>query len=102
VDLVWQVQEAPANVTVFVHLLNAEGQLIGQADGEPLGGSLPFISWPGSRPIEDTRWLASGDGAGTTVLVGLYDRASGERMAAYDGAGGRLADDALAIPVALP
>ena len=43
-----------------------------------------------------------GEGAGTGVLVGLYERQSGARLAAYDDSGARLADDALRLVVDAP
>jgi hypothetical protein len=102
VDLMWQVPQALNNSTVFVHLLNGDGQLIDQADGEPLGGSLPFELWPKDGQILDTRWMAVEDASANVVLIGLYDRISGERLAAYSADGLLLPDNSLAILVGSP
>jgi 4-amino-4-deoxy-L-arabinose transferase-like glycosyltransferase len=83
--LVWQA-EGPAeqDVTLFVHLLGADGQSVGQVDRVPGGGMSPATSWaPGQVIVEDvTVPVAAGAPAGTYHLaVGFYDPAYGHRLA---------------------
>jgi hypothetical protein len=102
VDLLWQVPQALNNSTVFVHVLDGDGQLIDQADGEPLGGSLPFELWPNGKQVMDTRWITVEDDSVRVVLIGLYDRISGERLAAFGADGELLPDNALVVSVGAP
>jgi len=99
VDLLWQAPQSLESVTVFVHLVDAGGQIIGQADGEPLGGSFPFELWLNDGQILDTR-LVTVDGASAAgVRIGLYDRLTGERLTAI-AQDGRLWPER-AVPVSL-
>jgi hypothetical protein len=99
VDLTWQAQEPPpSDVTVFVHVLDANGQLIAQADGDPLGGAYPFTQWtPGLIALD--RRTAEVDSPGLSLRVGLYDRASGVRLPARMADGAAWPDDAVSIPI---
>jgi hypothetical protein len=100
--LKWQVSGMLNDSTVFVHLLDRNGQLIGQADGDPLGGSFPFELWPNDGPIMDTRLIAVEGAAASGVLIGLYERGSGERLAAFGADGERLQDNAVPVTIGLP
>jgi hypothetical protein len=76
VDLHWQAT-APvgANYTVFVHLVDGNGQKIAQHDAEPAFGSRPTASWRPGETIDDRIALVVPALArpGTYhVLVGLY------------------------------
>jgi hypothetical protein len=98
VNLAWRVHRPPADqVTAFVHVLDGDGRLLGQADGDPLGGNFPFAQWPPGTAAIDRRFVPAGDAA-ARVLVGLYDRLTGERLAAAAG-GVALGEDAFALPV---
>jgi hypothetical protein len=81
---------------VFVHLLDAQGQLVTQADGVPLAGLFPFWLWQAGDQVRDVRWLHAPDElpSGTfTVRLGLYDPSTGARRAVYDATGARFPDD---------
>lgn len=79
--------------TVFVHGLNAEGQLIGQADGPPVGGHYPTHLWRPGEIVQDSRPIPPGE----EYRVGLYDLASGQRLPAFATDGTRLPDDAVVL-----
>lgn len=68
---------------VFVHLLDAQGQLLAQRDQEPLGGSLPTTHWrPGER-LEDRYGIelpAQLPPGRYRLAVGLYSLADGSRL----------------------
>lgn len=68
---------------VFVHLVNEQGQLIAQRDQEPENGFYPTSAWTAGEQVVDvyTLTLAPDTPPGTyRVLVGWYDRATGERL----------------------
>ncbi len=83
VTLFWHAEGQPAQrYKLFVHLLNAEGQLVAQYDAEPVGGFRPTDGWQAGERITDRCGLLvpSGLPAGRyTVRVGLYDF-QGERL----------------------
>jgi hypothetical protein len=84
VQLFWQVYEVPpADYTVFVHVLNDQGQLVAQFDRPPGGGTSPTTSWKPGQILLDTypvplpEDLPAGE---YTVHVGLYTWPSLERQ----------------------
>jgi hypothetical protein len=99
VSLWWQLS-APvsAEITVFVHALDANGQLIGQADGDPLVGIYPFWRWPPGQLIQDERSLPANP-LPASFRIGLYNWVSGERLPSESAAGQPWADDAVLIPL---
>jgi hypothetical protein len=99
IDLLWQVTQPPADdVTIFVHVLDADGQLIAQADGDPLAGSYPFAQWPNGLIVRDVR-STDVTGSGLSVYIGLYRRSTGERLIATSVEGALFADNAVPIAV---
>ncbi|MCX7681201.1 MAG: glycosyltransferase family 39 protein, partial [Anaerolineae bacterium] len=71
--------------TVFVHLLSAEGMLLGQGDGPPLNNDYPTSYWlPGERLLDTHPVSIAGEPpAGVYLRVGLYRLADGTRLPAY-------------------
>ncbi len=99
IDLVWRLdQSVPDDVTVFVHVLDADGQLVAQADGDPIAGSYPFFQWPIGLVAQDVHNVPA-FGASLAVRVGLYRRSTGERLMAVSDNGTRFADDAASVAV---
>jgi hypothetical protein len=93
--LYWQTSTwLDTDYTVFVHSLDANGVLIGQADGPPIANHYPTSSWRPEEVVQDSRPVPAGD----HYLVGLYDPTSGERLPAFTLDGARLADDAVVLP----
>ncbi|MFB0533658.1 MAG: DUF2079 domain-containing protein [Anaerolineae bacterium] len=97
--LYWQAQaEMDQDYTVFVHLLDAEGRLVAQHDGQPGGESLPTSSWVGGEVIADEHPLGLDLNLppGSYLLeVGLYLWPTMERLPVLDGAGQVQADKAV-------
>ncbi len=94
--MTWQSQqELPPDVTVFVHLVDANGQLIGQIDGDSLAGTYPFWLWRVGQIVEDRRALPAGEGV--AFRVGLYNRSTGQRLEARTADGQALPDDAVLV-----
>jgi hypothetical protein len=76
VSLRWQAK-APIEhgYTVFVHLLDEDGILRAQIDGQPAGGARPTSSWVQGEMIEDRHAIllpADLVGGTYTVRVGMY------------------------------
>ncbi len=75
--------------SVFNHLLAADGQRVAQIDGWPQGGALLTSQWQPGDYIRDSHTLEIPADASTgpyTLLVGLYDAATGDRLqASIDG-----------------
>jgi hypothetical protein len=99
VALDWQVTERLTDdVTVFVHVLDASGQLVAQGDGDPVAGSYPFNQWPKGLVVRDFR-LIDVEGEDLAVRVGLYRRSTGERLTALTNDGTTIADNAVPLMV---
>lgn len=83
VQTAWQAQSRlNRDYTLFVHLLDENGQLVAQQDQQPKQGQLPTSLWQAGERIDETIVVqVSADKAAqwTTAVIGLYDPASGER-----------------------
>lgn len=84
VQLVWQAEsEVEISYRVFIHLLDENGEIITQSDGEPAAWSRPTTSWAEGEIIIDTHTLA----VDATQLsdppllrVGIYNPDDGVRL----------------------
>jgi hypothetical protein len=92
--------------TVFVHLLDAQGEIRGQWDSEPLSGTYPTDVWPvdgiDGRTIIRDSYLVPADGPlppGARLAVGLYEVTTRTRLAAYDVNGTRLPEDQVLVQI---
>lgn len=83
--------------SLLVQLLDAEGRLLAQADGPPLGLRADLLQVPAGWQVNDIRQLPPHDGLPDHILLGAYDFASSQRYPATIGDGRRLPDDALSI-----
>lgn len=90
VRLFWKASRKPGHdYTVFVHLVvpaptgAAPGQIVAQRDTQPLGGRYPTTDWQAGESVADelTIDLPSEIAAGEyTLVVGVYDQATGQRL----------------------
>lgn len=76
-----------ADLRVFVHAYGPDGALVAQHDGVPEAGERPAPSWGAGERIVDRHGLLvpAGAPAELALAVGLYDGASGARLALPDG-----------------
>ena len=83
VSLLWTAEEKlDQDYTVFVHLLDENGNLLAQHDGIPLFGTRPTYTWLEGEQLLDRHELQLSDqvsGKGR-LIVGLYDSKSFERL----------------------
>ena len=84
VTLHWHALETPdRNYHSFVHLLDAEGQIVAQADGQPGSGEFPTLGWLPGEYLTDTHVLQLPPDLppGEYRLgVGLYDPKTNVRL----------------------
>jgi len=97
--LVWTAQGyAAPGLKVFVHLEDATGAIVAQADRGWMDGAASYAA----------HWLtvytlprpADVDVSALNLALGLYDGATLKRLPAYRQSGERLPDDAVVIPLA--
>lgn len=89
--LFWQsLGPTEASYKVFTHLLNREGDIVAQHDAEPCSWSCPTTGWLSEGIIFDEHPLAIGSNVQPseyTLVIGMYDEATGERMPVYNDRG---------------
>ena len=83
--LLWWEALAPpaADLTVFVHLLDESGALVGDGDGPPIGGGFPTSMWQPMDQVADEHVVmlpADHSSQVYSVRVGWYDPATGFRL----------------------
>ncbi len=104
--LVWRslANHPPVSAKVFVHLVDAEGNILAQMDNVPVSWTRPLDTWKMGEQLIDVYDLslsASSNGTAATLRIGLYDPDTGARFEAYDSSGTMLPDNVLTIPVEL-
>jgi len=91
VRLYWQAIQPPRfGYVVFVHLLNANGQLAASHDGPPMEGQCPTWTWlPGQIVLDVHRLELKSDASGGPhrLQVGMYEWPSLERLPVRDSQG---------------
>ncbi len=92
VELTWQgLIPLTEDYHVFLHLIDAQGQVVAQADGQPAHWTRPTSTWVVGERIEDRHglWLPADLSPGPyKLLIGLYQPAEGQRLRLPDGADG--------------
>ncbi len=86
----WQALAQPPHAyTVFVHVVDAAGQAVGQQDNMPVHDQWPTSCWRPGEYISDPYTISLADGARAPLAidVGLYRLESGERLPLDDGTG---------------
>jgi hypothetical protein len=85
---------------VFAQLVDAENRLWAQYDAPPGGECCPADTWAEGEVIVDPHPIALGVDLPPGVyqlVVGMYDKDSGERVSAYDAAGNPLVYDRVPV-----
>lgn len=101
--LYWQVDGRPPElVSVFVHVLNGQGEPVAQSDQWP--GGLPSDIWAEGQIIVDAHAIplpADLPPGEYQLAAGLYTASNGQRLPATDAAGMPLSDNRLILPITL-
>lgn len=88
VDLVWSaVDLIDSSYHVFVHLVDENGNIVAQADGQPVDWTRPTTGWAPGEFIIDGHTLSIPQGLNQDELslrIGLYDPATGKRLTVND------------------
>ena len=83
-DLVWRaLAEMATSYRVFVHLVDAEGYILAQSDGEPANWTRPTTGWVAGEYVRDNHQLTLPEAlppGPLSLRVGLYDPESGARL----------------------
>ncbi len=99
--LYWQaLAKMEKDYTIFTHLVDKEGQVWGQQDNFPVGGTRPTSGWlVGEIVVDEYDIPVRGDAppGEYTIEIGMYDMISGERLATFGEEGERLADDSVLL-----
>jgi Gpi18-like mannosyltransferase len=84
-DLVWEASATPSiDYTVFVQLLDENGRVAAQHDGQPQDGRYPTTAWVAGDRIGETVTLVAPAPGEYRLIVGMYELASGRRLSAGD------------------
>jgi 4-amino-4-deoxy-L-arabinose transferase-like glycosyltransferase len=89
--LFWQAGRTPTQrYKVFLHLLDAANNIVGQRDAEPGGGVQLTTLWPPGAEVVDNHGLPVHPGTPPgeyRVEVGMYNLETGQRLTTPDGEG---------------
>jgi hypothetical protein len=106
VYLYWQAtQPLTQSLKVFVHLLDAQGQVAAQHDGVPAQWTYNTRAWQPGEVIVDAHQIAVGANMPPheyTLQVGLYDEQTGARVNRVDDAGKSVDDKIVLSKIKIP
>jgi len=89
--LYWEATDyIPTPYSVYIHMVDASGRVIAQRDSAPRGGDFPTQEWmPGDIIIDPYSITIPSDTqpGEYTMITGMYDPATGERLPVTDGEG---------------
>jgi hypothetical protein len=84
VEMVWHSRRClTTDYTIFIHLLDAQGQLAAQTDRPPLLNLMPTSHWPVEEGIGDRFFLQLPEGSSSgqyRLILGLYHSDTIERL----------------------
>ncbi len=82
--LYWQALATTPNTNkVFIHVVDANGNIVAQDDQIPGTGALPTTSWVKDEYLIDQHEIVSPAGE-FQIRIGMYDAATGARLPAFD------------------
>jgi hypothetical protein len=72
ITLFWRAKDTPdADYTVFLHVVDANGNIIAQADAQPFHGQYPTSIWsPGESVVDE--WVIPVSAGEYRIFLGLY------------------------------
>ncbi len=97
----WQPQdELNHNLTLFVHLIDGQGNIVAQRDQIPLGGARPTMGWAPGEVVTGSLDLSIGAGVPPgdySIRIGWYDAQTGERILLAEGGDFTILAEPLAV-----
>ena len=82
--LCWAAEQTmTVDYTVFIHVVDSAGQVVGSADGQPRSGQYPTSAWAPGETVSDTHSLSLP--AGASLRLGLYRLDTGDRLSLSGG-----------------
>lgn len=87
--------------TLFVHVLDAGGAMIGQFDAQPFDGGYPTGLWDANERVRDERKITL-PAVAKQLRLGWYDSQNGQRLTARKADGTPWQDDSVLIDVVSP
>jgi len=103
INLQWSADQPLAeNASWFVHLLNANGEIIAQQDRQPQGGFAPTSGWESGESVTDRLFFPlppNTDTSGWQVRIGWIHPANGERLDVFDPNGAPVPDGFILLPL---
>ena len=79
--LIWRsLKTIDEDYTVFTHVLDQTGQLIGGKDNPPVNGTYPTSHWMPGEYVTDEYVIPVNPPEGFAIEVGLYDPETGARL----------------------
>jgi hypothetical protein len=103
VELVWKLN-SPSTEEVFVHTFDCQGNLLGMADGPPLGRMFPFWQWVNDETVRDVRNIRLSDSSSldcVMVEVGLFEPSTGNRVVVHDSDGNEYLNGVVSLGINL-
>ncbi len=100
--LYWQEERpVPLDYSIFIHLVDANGKMLAQQDGAPQNGNAPTSWWRPAQLVKDVHALPVPEELRGKywIELGVYDSATGQRLAVFDGEGRRQPNDRWLLPV---
>jgi len=105
VELDWLTADAPeADHTWFVHLLDAQGEIVAQQDRAPLGGIVPTSQWERGTQFVDRLYFPLDMSRSTDdwrLRIGWIDPASGDRLETTAANGDAISERLILLPLGL-
>jgi hypothetical protein len=102
ITLFWEALNSPTgDYTVFIHLLDAQGQLVAQSDSKPQSGDYPTFLWVQNERIKDQYQVVIPPETppGTYEFsVGMYELETLKRIPITDSSGALIQNRSLKLP----
>jgi len=99
IKVIWKAKaKLEGAPTVFTHWLNANGELVAQADGDPLHGLYPLAQWDAGDTVQEIRVIKALPNQDGYIAIGIWDPTTGVRWpATTEGSNHAQTEDAFLI-----